>query len=278
MGKKKVNPIGGSGVGGGGDGHDGNDSDADGQPLVGQSLFVVEQIRDRRLVNDEVQYLVKWREFDEKDNTWEPIDNLIDGCHHLIRQFESMHVPPASPPPPEDNEVIINNNKTETTTTTITDTTVAATVVADNTTDENDGDLVLLSDTDSDETVVSEEEEEEVTTKTTDDRLETTTSSSICEPNNTTCGQTIKRVITKSCSKPCHWCPHVVYTVFPVGLRPEKIVKAAFDGKNIWFWIKWLDTADSDDDEVVSIVLGKQANIVCPQLVIKYYESRLLFD
>ena len=28
--------------------------------------------------------------YPEEDNSWEPLDNLIDECHHLIREFEKL--------------------------------------------------------------------------------------------------------------------------------------------------------------------------------------------
>ena len=49
--------------------------------------YTVENILDKRTGPDEKsQYLIKWKGYDQSENTWEPIENLY--CHELIREFE----------------------------------------------------------------------------------------------------------------------------------------------------------------------------------------------
>lgn len=37
----------------------------------------------------QIQYLIKWLNYDEKENSWEPVENL--NCAELVEQFERVH-------------------------------------------------------------------------------------------------------------------------------------------------------------------------------------------
>ena len=57
-----------------------------------------------------------------------------------------------------------------------------------------------------------------------------------------------------------------VYSGFVEGLKPQQIMAASFDGKDIYFWMQWTNTH-------ISVVLAVEANIICPQIVFKWYEN-----
>ncbi|KAL5279020.1 HP1A family protein [Megaselia abdita] len=55
-----------------------------------ETLFEVEAILNRRHNKGTVEYLVKWQNFDSKDNSWVQAKDMV--CPGLIEQFEIDHV------------------------------------------------------------------------------------------------------------------------------------------------------------------------------------------
>lgn len=56
------------------------------EPEIEEEEYEVEKCVDKRIVKGKTQYLIKWKGFDDTDNTWEPIENLE--CSELISEYE----------------------------------------------------------------------------------------------------------------------------------------------------------------------------------------------
>ncbi|KAK2420934.1 chromo domain-containing protein LHP1 [Trifolium repens] len=56
-------------------------------PTLGDDFYEAESIRQKRVCRGKVEYLVKWFGWDEKDNTWEPLQNLVYATD-LVDDFE----------------------------------------------------------------------------------------------------------------------------------------------------------------------------------------------
>jgi len=70
-----------------------NHNDKDAEETAEDEEFIVEKILDKRTAKrGKVEYLIKWKNYDKKeDNTWEPVNNL-GGYKELIETFEKIEV------------------------------------------------------------------------------------------------------------------------------------------------------------------------------------------
>uniref|UniRef100_A0A3B4F1F7 Chromo domain-containing protein n=1 Tax=Pundamilia nyererei TaxID=303518 RepID=A0A3B4F1F7_9CICH len=59
-------------------------------PAAGEHVFAVESIEKKRSRKGRVEYLVKWRGWSPRYNTWEPEENILDP--RLLDAFQDRYV------------------------------------------------------------------------------------------------------------------------------------------------------------------------------------------
>ena len=53
--------------------------------------YEVEKIKDKRIKNGKIEYLIKWLNYSDKDSTWEPIENM-ENSKLLIEEYEKQNL------------------------------------------------------------------------------------------------------------------------------------------------------------------------------------------
>ncbi|CAA0842508.1 Chromo domain-containing protein LHP1 [Striga hermonthica] len=59
---------------------------------LADGYYEIEAVRRKRVRKGKVQYLIKWRGWSEAENTWEPVENLLQ-CSDIIDAFEESLKP-----------------------------------------------------------------------------------------------------------------------------------------------------------------------------------------
>jgi hypothetical protein len=57
--------------------------------VMDETEYEVERILDMRTKNKTRQYLIKWKNYGDEENTWEPMTNLKN-CQALLRQYHQQ--------------------------------------------------------------------------------------------------------------------------------------------------------------------------------------------
>src|SRR5208337_3470282 len=55
------------------------------KPKYDELSYTVEKILDHRMNHDQIWYLIKWKDFNVDENSWEPVTNL--SCLKLLKAY-----------------------------------------------------------------------------------------------------------------------------------------------------------------------------------------------
>ncbi|XP_003242161.1 chromobox protein homolog 1-like [Acyrthosiphon pisum] len=169
-----------------------------------EELYSVELILDKRLNNNKVEYFLKWKGYDERDNTWEPEENL--DCEEMINEFEeNLRKEEKERKRMEKRRRRALKQRLSNSTTTFCPSSEAISVDA----------------------VIKQEKE-----------------------NN------IEQVKTGDVSK-------------GIEMTPEKILGATDESGQLMFLLKWKELEEAE------LIPAKEANLLCPRIVLDFYESRI---
>ncbi len=53
--------------------------------------YEVENILEKRMINKEAHYLIKWKEYDALESTWKLKNNLLN-CARMLQQFKKKRL------------------------------------------------------------------------------------------------------------------------------------------------------------------------------------------
>jgi len=194
--------------------------------------YEVEQVVDVRLKHGKKEYRIKWKNYSEADNTWEPEEHL--DCEDLIKKFEEKR-----------------KSKKEGGSISTSKETSKASVTSSAGKKRKSEAMEEVSKHSSKESSNINKKSKKADSET--DSNVGGTSSSAGVMNSVTTGSATK----------------LRAEGFGRGLQPDKIIGATDSSGELMFLMKWKDSNEAD------LVPAREANVKCPQVVIKFYEERL---
>ncbi|CAH8529528.1 unnamed protein product [Heterobilharzia americana] len=209
----------------------------------GEDEFQVEKILKVRIRNGQKEYFLKWKGYSEEDNTWEPEENL--DCPDLIKEFEERRArertPLTSPARTSASTESRSRNRSKGSSLG-SDTSKEANEEAPQPVRKKRTSSIPASTEETTSEVASVPEEPKETVEEGEEEEEPKAK--------------VAKTVTKTRG-------------FARGLKAERIIGATDSSGELMFLMKWKDSDEAD------LVPAREANIKCPQVVIRFYEERL---
>ncbi|KAA0185577.1 Chromobox protein 1 (Heterochromatin protein 1 beta) [Fasciolopsis buskii] len=203
---------------------------------VAEDEYQVEKILKVRIKGGKKEYFLKWKGYPDEDNTWEPEENL--DCPDLIKEFEDKRArEKAVPASPARSSSSTENSRVRA---------------------RSKGSTQGSSPKHSASEEVAEPPKKKRQSVAPSDNGDTASESVAEEPKQTE--EDAKAKTPKSTTKA---------RGFGRGLKAERIIGATDSSGELMFLMKWKDSDEAD------LVPAREANIKCPQVVIRFYEERL---
>lgn len=206
------------------------------EPELEEEEYSVEKILLKRERNGKTEYFLKWKNYSSDDNTWEPEENL--DCAELIKEFEAELKRTESRKKKEQPE---RSRKR-----TLSNSTVASGASSDAGPSKE---RKKASPSPKQKPANnSNEKPDKVADKTPDKNKENDEDDDIPENKESDTSVT---------------------PTTPLEKVPEKIIGATDSSGQLMFLLKWQGIEEAD------LIPAKDANTMCPQIVIRFYEERL---
>lgn len=209
------------------------------EPELEEEEYSVEKILLKRERNGKTEYFLKWKNYSSEDNTWEPEENL--DCAELIKEFEAELKRTENRKKKEQPE---RSRKR-----TLSNSTVASGASSDaGPSKERKKGSPSKQKSSNNSSEKADKVADKTLDKTPEKNKENDGDDDITE--------------NKESDDPATPTP-------PLEKVPEKIIGATDSSGQLMFLLKWQGIEEAD------LIPAKDANTMCPQIVIRFYEERL---
>lgn len=238
----------------------GSNSEGEGQ----EEEYSVEKILNKRVTKGKVEYYLKWKGYNEEDNTWEPEENL--DCEELIKEFEEKLQKKEKAKKERSKEQSKDQQKDASERgrkRTLSNSTIASATSDAGPSKERKrgtppkrGGSKTVEKVDKTDKFDKPDDENE-------DEVENDDEENIIEEND------IAENSLDNSNDSNMTANDPVSVLRNSSREPESIIGATDSSGQLMFLLKWKGIEEAD------LIPAKEANLMCPQVVIKFYEERL---